>query len=104
LDSVAFENFGDGALLRRPSLTALYSSDCWLTLLRHLRAVLCTTAPEFPTERISCSKGMLKQAKYAALMITGSEKETLFNESKESGLPVGYLQREFSQLTVFYAP
>jgi 6-phosphogluconolactonase len=66
--------------------------------------ILCTTAPEFPTERISCSKGMLKQAKYATLMITGSEKETLFNESKESGLPVGYLQREFSQLTVFYAP
>jgi 6-phosphogluconolactonase len=66
--------------------------------------ILCTTAPEFPTERISCSKGMLKQAKYAVLMITGSEKETLFNDSKETGLPVGYLQREFSQLNVFYAP
>jgi len=66
--------------------------------------ILCTTAPEFPTERISCSKGMLKQAKYATLMITGSEKETLFNDSKETGLPVGYLQREFSHLTVFYAP
>jgi 6-phosphogluconolactonase len=66
--------------------------------------ILCTTAPEFPTERISCSKGMLKQSKQAVLMITGLEKETLFNESKESGLPVGYLQREFSQLTVFYAP
>ena len=66
--------------------------------------ILCTMAPEFPTERISCSKGMLKQAKNATLMITGSEKEALFNESKESSLPVGYLQREFSQLTVFYAP
>jgi 6-phosphogluconolactonase len=66
--------------------------------------ILCTTAPEFPTERITCSKGMLKHAKHAVLMITGTEKETLFNDSKESGLPVGYLQREFNQLNVFYAP
>ena len=64
----------------------------------------CTTAPDFPTERITCSKGMLKQAKVVVLMITGTEKETIFNENKETGLPVGYLQREFGQLNVFYAP
>jgi 6-phosphogluconolactonase len=66
--------------------------------------ILYTTAPDFPTERITCSKGMLKQAKEVVLMITGTEKETIFNENKESGLPVGYLQREFGQLNVFYAP
>ena len=66
--------------------------------------ILCTTAPEFPTERISCSKGMLKQAKEVVLMITGTEKETILNDNKETGLPVGYLQREFAQLNVFYAP
>jgi 6-phosphogluconolactonase len=64
----------------------------------------CTTAPDFPTERITCSKGMLKQAKEVVLMITGTEKETIFNDNKETGLPVGYLQREFGQLKVFYAP
>jgi 6-phosphogluconolactonase len=66
--------------------------------------ILCTRAPDFPTERITCSKGMLKQAKEVVLMITGTEKETIFNENKETGLPVGYLQREFGQLNVFYAP
>jgi 6-phosphogluconolactonase len=66
--------------------------------------ILCTTAPEFPTERITCSKGMLKQAKEVILMITGTEKETIFSDNKETGLPVGYLQREFGQLNVFYAP
>jgi len=64
----------------------------------------CTTAPDFPTERITCSKGMLKQAKEVVLMITGPEKETIFNDNKETGLPVGFLQREFGQLNVFYAP
>jgi 6-phosphogluconolactonase len=64
----------------------------------------CTTAPDFPTERITCSKGMLKQAKEVILMITGTEKETILNDNKETGLPVGYLQREFGQLNVFYAP
>ena len=66
--------------------------------------VLCTAAPDFPNHRITCSKGMLKQAKEVVLMITGTEKETIFNDNKETGLPVGYLQREFGQLNVFYAP
>lgn len=60
-----------------------------------------TNAPTHPTDRISCSKSLLLQAKHIALMIKGAQKrEVLKNTS--SHLPIHTLMAEQTAIETYY--
>lgn len=60
-----------------------------------------TNAPTHPTDRISCSKSLLLQAKHIALMIKGAKKREVF-ENTSSHLPIHSLMAERTAIETYY--
>jgi 6-phosphogluconolactonase len=61
--------------------------------------LVLTKAPNFPTNRISCSLNFLKKAKKSILFFTGEKKLNVLKESKIKNYPVFHLH---SESTLFY--
>jgi 6-phosphogluconolactonase len=67
-------------------------------------AILHTTAPNFPFDRITCSKGLIKLSSMIALMIFGVEKLHVLQQAEEINLPINVFVEECPQLTTYYSP
>lgn len=61
-----------------------------------------TTAPSFPTERISCSYGLILSSKIIGLMIIGEQKLSVLNNSDQKKLPISFFTKSCQQLTTYY--
>ncbi|MDG1332474.1 MAG: 6-phosphogluconolactonase [Crocinitomicaceae bacterium] len=66
------------------------------------REIIFTTAPSFPNDRISCSRGLIISSQSIGLMIIGENKLTVLEESEEQMLPIGYFTNACQQLTTYY--
>ena len=66
--------------------------------------ILHTLAPNFPFDRITCSKGMIKTSSVIALMIFGVEKLGVLKHAEEINLPINVFVEECPQLTTYYSP
>lgn len=67
-------------------------------------AILRTTAPSFPFDRITCSKGLIKSSGVIALMIFGVEKLGVLKHAEEINLPINVFVEECPHLTTYYSP
>ena len=67
------------------------------------KGIIFTTAPSFPNERISCSRGLIMSSKSIALMIYGEKKLTVLEEAEQQMLPIGYFTNACQQLTTYYS-
>ena len=67
------------------------------------KGIIFTTAPSFPYERISCSRGLIISSHVIGLMILGKNKLAVLEESEEHMLPIGYFTNACQQLTTFYS-
>lgn len=76
-----------------PSEASLRNSD---------KEIIFTTAPSFPTNRISCSRGLLISSHGIGLMIIGAQKLAVLEESEQHMLPIGYFTNACQQLTTYY--
>lgn len=66
------------------------------------KEIIFTTAPSFPNDRISCSRGLIISSQSIGLMIIGESKLTVLEESEEQMLPIGYFTNACQQLTTYY--
>ena len=73
-------------------------------LTEDTNAILRTTAPSFPFDRITCSTGLIKTASVMALMIFGVEKLGVLKHAEEINLPINVFVEECPQLTTYYSP
>ncbi|MFK7786956.1 MAG: 6-phosphogluconolactonase [Crocinitomicaceae bacterium] len=76
-----------------PSEASLRSSE---------KDIVFTTAPNFPNERISCSRGLILSSKIIGLMIVGERKLSVLNNSGREKLPISYFTNSCQQLTTYY--
>jgi 6-phosphogluconolactonase len=72
------------------------------SLRNSIKEIIFTTAPSFPNERISCSRGLIISSQSIGLMIVGENKLTVLEESEEQMLPIGYFTNACQQLTTYY--
>ena len=63
-----------------------------------------TTAPVYPTKRVTCSKGLIKSSKNIALMILGSDKKLILEQSYSDRKPITYFLEECPQMKTYYSP
>lgn len=77
-----------------PSEASLRNSD---------KGIIFTTAPSFPNERISCSRGLIVSSHSIGLMIIGAQKLSVLEESEQHMLPIGYFTNACQQLTTYYS-
>jgi 6-phosphogluconolactonase len=76
-----------------PSESSLRNSD---------KGIIFTTAPSFPNDRISCSRGLIISSNSIGLMIVGEKKLTVLEEAEQQMLPIGYFTSACQQLTTYY--
>lgn len=67
------------------------------------KAIIFTTAPSFPNDRISCSRGLIMSSKSIGLMICGQNKLAVLEESEEQKFPISYFTNACQQLTTYYS-
>lgn len=67
------------------------------------KGIIFTTAPSFPNDRISCSKGLLFSSSSIGLMIRGENKLTVLEEADMRQLPISYFTNSCQQLTTYYS-
>lgn len=67
-------------------------------------AILETAAPNFPFDRVTCSKGLIKTSNVIALMIFGVEKLHVLKHAEEINLPINVFVEECPQLRTYYSP
>lgn len=60
-----------------------------------------TTAPAIPTERITCSYTLLKQAKFIYLLISGQQKKDVLSKNK-SNLPIHQVIADRPDVKIYY--
>lgn len=73
-------------------------------LTSEMKSILFTSAPNFPVDRVTCSKGLLKSSTFIALMIFGADKLTVLKRAEEINLPINVFVEECPQLTTYYSP
>lgn len=61
--------------------------------------VFSTQAPEYPTQRITCSKAMLMNCRNISLYIKGEKKKEVL---QQGDYPISYFVKEYDQLKVYY--
>lgn len=66
------------------------------------KEIIFTKAPNFPFERISCSRELIISSQQIGLMIIGENKLTVLEEAEEQGLPIGYFTHACPQLITYY--
>lgn len=62
-----------------------------------------TISPNYPFNRISCSKEMLAKSENTLLLIAGQKKKEVLEQAKDSALPISYVMKEFKNLAVYYS-
>lgn len=76
-----------------PSESSLRNSD---------KGIIFTTAPNFPNDRISCSRGLIISSNSIGLMIRGEKKLTVLEEAERHLLPISYFTSACQQFTTYY--
>ncbi len=76
-----------------PSESSLRNSD---------KGIIFTTAPNFPNDRISCSRGLIISSNSIGLMIRGKKKLTVLEEAERYSLPISYFTNACQQFTTYY--
>lgn len=71
-------------------------------LRNSVKDILFTTAPSYPTERITCSRGLIASSQSMGLMIIGESKLMVLNRAEEQMLPIGYFTRDCQQIITYY--
>ncbi|MCJ8288766.1 MAG: 6-phosphogluconolactonase [Crocinitomicaceae bacterium] len=72
--------------------------------LRHRdKGIIFTTAPSFPKDRISCSRGLIISSQSIGLMIRGEKKLAVLEEAEQHLLPISYFTNACQQLTTYYS-
>ena len=66
------------------------------------KEIIFTTAPGFPNDRISCSRGLIISSQMIGLMIIGDKKLAVLEESEQQMLPIAYFTNTCQQLTTYY--
>lgn len=66
------------------------------------KSILFTSAPSFPNDRISCSRGLIISSHSIGLMILGEKKLTVLEEAEQQMLPIGYFTNACQQLITYY--
>ncbi|MFM6945577.1 MAG: 6-phosphogluconolactonase [Flavobacteriales bacterium] len=56
-----------------------------------------TNAPAHPTQRITCSKTLLCNAKHLLLMLTGEQKLTIFSNAEQMKLPIAAFKNHIQE-------
>ncbi len=69
--------------------------------LKSNELIVSTKAPNYPTNRITCSLSFLKKASKTYLFITGINKQEVLNESKDKNYPISYLFDE--KMNIYYS-
>jgi 6-phosphogluconolactonase len=62
-----------------------------------------TVSPNYPFNRITCSKEMLSKSENSLLLISGEKKREVFENAESSKLPIYYIAKEFKNLEVYYS-
>ena len=65
--------------------------------------VFNTVSPNYPFNRITCSKKMLSRSDKTILLIGGERKKEVFENAKLSSLPISFVINEFENLIVYYS-
>ena len=65
--------------------------------------VFNTISPNYPFNRITCSKEMLAKSETTLLLLSGEKKKEVFEKAKQSNFPISYVMNEFKNLTVYYS-
>lgn len=65
--------------------------------------VFNTISPNYPFNRITCSKEMLAKSENTLLLIAGEKKKEVLENAKHTALPISYVLKEFNNLAVYYS-
>jgi 6-phosphogluconolactonase/glucosamine-6-phosphate isomerase/deaminase len=65
--------------------------------------VFNTISPNYPFNRITCSKEMLAKSENTLLLIAGEKKKEVLEHAMHSSLPISYVMKEFNNLAVYYS-
>jgi 6-phosphogluconolactonase len=65
--------------------------------------VFNTISPNYPFNRITCSKEMLSKSENTLLLIVGEKKKEVLEHAMHSSLPISYVIKEFNNLAVYYS-
>jgi 6-phosphogluconolactonase len=65
--------------------------------------VFNTISPNYPFNRITCSKEMLAKSENTLLLISGEQKKEVLENARHSSLPISYVLKEFNNLAVYYS-
>ena len=65
--------------------------------------VFNTISPNYPFNRITCSKEMLAKSENTLLLLAGKKKKEVFENATHSSLPISYVMKEFNNLAVYYS-
>ena len=64
--------------------------------------IYSTKAPEFPFNRITCSKEMIGNSNDIFLFFTGITKFYIFNNSMKTNVPISYFIKEYQNMETYY--
>lgn len=64
--------------------------------------LIYATAPSLPTQRITCSSGLLRSAAHTFLLFTGTDKKAVFDEAEQKNYPIYQLTKDLRNFYVFY--
>ena len=68
------------------------------------KSINYTIAPQHPSSRITCSKGLIKSSKQLILIVFGEEKKQILLKSKSQLKPISYFIKECPSMKTYYSP
>jgi len=64
--------------------------------------VFSTKAPNYPYNRITCSKELIEQSNAIVLFFTGENKLNIFKNSNNTNVPISYFVKNTKEMDIYY--
>lgn len=64
--------------------------------------VFTTKAPNYPYNRITCSKEFIAKSNAIVLLFTGQHKLKVFNKSTKTNVPISYFVKNYKAMEIYY--
>jgi 6-phosphogluconolactonase/glucosamine-6-phosphate isomerase/deaminase len=64
--------------------------------------VFTTKAPNYPYNRITCSKEFIAKSNAIVLFFTGENKFKVFKKSTKTNVPISYFVKNYKEMEIYY--
>jgi 6-phosphogluconolactonase/glucosamine-6-phosphate isomerase/deaminase len=64
--------------------------------------VFTTKAPNYPYNRITCSKEFIAKSNAIVLFFTGEHKFKVFKKSTKTNVPISYFVKNYKEMEIYY--